>query len=82
MTIRLPVITTRMESKVTEALSPVLLFLVGAARHTKSDWMGGGVYNVGRYMPRYTGSEGITIVFISLYLPACISDLLMLFQNI
>jgi len=42
-------------------------FLVGAERHRKSHWMG-GVYNVGRYMPRYTGSEKITLVFISLYI--------------
>jgi len=70
MTIPPLIISIRMESNVTEALSPVVIFLVGAERHRKCDWMegGGGGYTVGRYMPRYTGSEGITLVFISLSL--------------
>jgi len=67
MTIRLVIISIRTESKVTEALSPVGFFLIGAERHTKSHWME-GVYTVGRYMPRYTVSEGITVVVIFLSL--------------
>ena len=67
MTIRLVIISIRTESNITEALSPVGFFLIGAERHTKSHWMG-GVYTVGRYMPRYTVSEGITLVFILLSL--------------
>jgi hypothetical protein len=42
-------------------------FFVGVERHRKSQWMGGGgVYNVGRYMAKYTKSGGIILVFISL----------------
>jgi len=67
MTIPLLIISIRRESNVTEALSPVVIFLEGAERHRKSDWMGvvAGVYTVGRYMPTYTGNKGITLVFIS-----------------
>ena len=67
MTIRLVIISIRTECKVTEALSLVGFFLIGAERHTKSHWIG-GVHTVGRYMPRYTVSEGITLVFIFLSL--------------
>jgi len=42
MTIPPLIISIRMESNVTEALSPVVIFLVGAERHRKCDWMEGG----------------------------------------
>jgi len=58
MTVPLLIISIRTESNVTEVLSPVLIFLVGAERQQREPLDGGGVYNVGRYMPRWTGSEG------------------------
>jgi len=42
MTIPLLIISIRTESNVTEALSPVVIFLVGAERHRKSHWLEGG----------------------------------------
>ena len=42
MTIPPLIISIRMESNVTEALSPVVIFLVGAERHRKSNWMDRG----------------------------------------
>ena len=83
MTIQLLIISIRTESNVTEALSPVGFFLKGAERHKKSHWMG-GVYVVGRYMPRYTGCENYCGLYFSnsFSFPACISHMLMLFPNI
>jgi len=41
MTIPLLIISIRTESNVTEALLPVVIFLVGAERHRKSNWIRG-----------------------------------------
>jgi hypothetical protein len=52
----IPITSIGTESNVTEVLSSVLIFLVGAGRHRKRHWigLGGGVYNLGRYMPMFT----------------------------
>jgi len=42
MNIPLLIISIRTESNVTEALSSVVIFLVGAERDRKSDWIWGG----------------------------------------